>query len=271
MVSTDRLIDELWGAAPPSTALKSIQVMVSRLRKRLGDGRLATQVPGYLLRVEPAELDLVRFEKLVDEARRAAPEIAAEKLREALALWRGPPLADLAYEPFAQAEIARLEELRLAALDQRMAADLAAGRHAELVGELEALVVQYPLRERLRCQLMLALYRSGRQAEALDVYRAARRELSEGLGLEPSEELKQLEQAILRQDAALELPGHAATPPMPSPAPERTLLIAPRALDALGSLLALAQPLAASTAAARAHGCGGCQAARAAGRDSGAR
>ena len=192
--------------------------MVSRLRKKLGDGRLATQAPGYVLRVEPAELDLARFEQLVDEARRATPATAAEKLRQALALCRGPPLADLAYEPFAQTEIARLEELRLAALDQRIDADLAAGRHAELVGELEALVVQHPLRERLRCQLMLALYRSARQAEALDVYRAARRELSEDLGLEPSEELKQLEQAILRQDPALELPGRAPTPGLASQA-----------------------------------------------------
>ncbi len=222
--------------------------MVSKLRKKLGDGRLATQVPGYVLRVEPSELDLARFEQLVDEARRAAPASAADKLREALALCRGPPLADLAYEPFAQTEIARLEELRLAALDQRIDADLAGGRHAELVGELEALVVQHPLRERLRCQLMLALYRSARQAEALDVYRAARRELAEEFGLEPSEELKQLEQAILRQDPALELPGEAPTPVLAGQAPpERALLIAPSALDALGALLALAQPLAAST------------------------
>ena len=167
-------------------------------------------------------------------------------MREALAIWRGPPLADLAYEPFAQTEIARLEELRLAALDRRIDADLASGRHADLVGELQALVAEHPLRERLRCQLMTALYRSARQAEALDVYSAARRKLSEELGLEPSEELKQLEQAILRQDPALELPGPAPTPAS-SGAPERTLLIVPTALDALGSLLGLARPLAAST------------------------
>jgi DNA-binding SARP family transcriptional activator len=249
VVSTDRLIDELWGAAPPATAPKSLQVLVSRLRKKLGDGRLATHAPGYVLLVDPAEFDLARFEQLVEEAKGAAPENAARKLRQALELWRGAALADLAYEPFAQAEMARLEELRLAVLGQRIDADLATGRHAELVGELEALVVQHPLRERLRCQLMLALYRSARQAEALDAYRAARRELSEELGLEPSEELRRLEKAILQQDPGLDLPGHAPTPALGTraPPPERALLIVPRALDGLGSLLSLAQPLAASS------------------------
>jgi DNA-binding SARP family transcriptional activator len=248
VVSTDRLIDELWGGAPPATAAKSVQVYVSKLRKELGDGRLVTRTPGYVLRVDPSESDLARFEQLVAEARRAAPDIAARKLRDALALWRGPALADLAYEPFAQAEVARFEELRLAALEQRIDADLAAGRHAELVGELEALVARHPLRERLRGQLMLALYRSARQAEALDAYRAARRELADELGLEPSEELKRLEQAILRQDAAIGLPGAARPPPPASqaPAPDRALLIVPRALDGLDALLRLARPLAAS-------------------------
>jgi DNA-binding SARP family transcriptional activator len=248
VLSSDRLIDELWGASPPPTAAKSLQVMVSKLRKKLGDRRLVTHPPGYVLRVEPAALDLARFEQLLGEARRAAPESAARKLHQALALWRGPALADLAYESFAQAEIARLEELRLAALDQRIDADLATGRHAELVGELEALVAQHPLHERLRCQLMVALYRSGRQAEALDAYRAARRELSEELGLEPSEELKRLEQAILRQDPALDLPEDTTRYGLPreAPAPDRALLIVPRALDDLTALLALARPLAVS-------------------------
>lgn len=248
VLSTDRLIDELWGASPPATAAKSLQVMVSKLRKRLGDDRLATHPPGYVLRVEPAALDLARFEQLVGEARQAAPESAARKLRQALALWRGPALADLAYESFAQAEIARLEELRLAALDQRIDADLATGRHAELVGELEALVAQHPLRERLRCQLMLALYRSGRQAEALDAYRSARRELSEELGLEPSEELKRLEQAILRQDPALDLPEdtQSLAAARQAPTPDRALLVVPRSFDDLDALLRLARPLAAS-------------------------
>ena len=270
LVSTDHLIDQLWGASPPATAAKSIQVYVSRLRKALGDGRFATHPPGYVLRVEPSELDLARFEQLAGEASRAAPERAAGKLREALALWRGSALADLAYEPFAQVEVARLEEMRLAVLEQRIEADLALGRHAELVGELEALVTRHPLRERLRRQLMLALYRSARQAEALDAYRAARRELSEELGLEPSEELRRLEQAILRQDPSLELaePVAAERGPSPNgprveegpegaeapagdarprePAPERALLVVPRALHGLDALLRLAEPLAGS-------------------------
>ncbi|MGH2745468.1 MAG: AfsR/SARP family transcriptional regulator [Thermoleophilaceae bacterium] len=248
LVSTDRLIDQLWGMAPPATASKSIQVYVSRLRKTLGDGRLVTRAPGYLLRVEPEELDLARFEQLAAEARRASPESAARKLREALALWRGPALADLAYESFAQVEVARLEEMRLAVVEQRIDADLALGRHTELVGELEALVTRQPLRERLRCQLMLALYRSARQAEALEAYRAARRELQEELGLDPSGELRQLEQAILRQDPDLDAPEPVA-PIGARPAehaPDRALLVAPRVPSALDALLRLAEPLAAS-------------------------
>jgi DNA-binding SARP family transcriptional activator len=248
VVSTDRLIDSLWGRTPPLTAGKSVQVYVSRLRKELRDGRLVTRAPGYVLRVERSELDLGRFEQLVAEAGRADPQTAARKLRQALALWRGPALADLAYEQFVQSEISRLEELRWAALEQRIDADLASARHAELVGELEALVAEHPLRERLRCQLMLALYRSARQAEALDAYRAARRELSEELGLEPSEELKRLERAILRQDPVLDLPED---PPRASlarevPTPDRSLLVVPGALDGLDALLGLAVPLAAS-------------------------
>src|SRR5262245_6208755 len=203
VVSTDRLIDGLWGASPPLRAGKSIQVYVSRLRKTLADDRLVTRPPGYVLYVEPSEFDLARFEQLVTDARGAVPETASAKLSEALALWRGPPLADLAYEQFAQAEIARLEELRLAAVEQRIEVDLALGRHAERVPELETLVAQHPLREHFRYQLMLALYRSDRRADALEAYQAARRELSEELGLEPSESLKQLEAAILRQEPQL--------------------------------------------------------------------
>jgi DNA-binding SARP family transcriptional activator len=261
LVSSDRLIDQLWGDSPPATASKSIQVYVSRLRKALGDGRIATHPPGYVLRASPGELDLARFEQLAAEASRAPPASAAGKLREALALWRGPALADLAYEPFAQVEIARLEEMRLAVLEQRIDADLALGRHAELIGELEALVARWPLRERLRLQLMLALYRSARQAEALDAYRAARRELSEELGLEPCAELQRLEQAILRQDPGLEPPqpgglAVGAEPdergmsrngaPAADPAPDRALLVAPRDLDHVPRLLGLAEPLALS-------------------------
>jgi DNA-binding SARP family transcriptional activator len=254
LVSSDVLIDRLWGATPPATAGKSVQVYVSRLRKALGHGRLVTHGRGYVLHVEPFELDLTRFERLADEARRAAPEIAARKLGEALALWRGPALADLAYESFAQAEIARLEELRLTVLEQRIDADLACGRHAKLVGELEALVARHPLRERFRGQLMLALYRSARQAEALDAYRAGRRELREELGLEPSADLRQLEQAILRQDPELAPPAQPGAGPQPAPAgatPERprsehAVLVVPRAPSGLDALLRLAEPLAAS-------------------------
>jgi DNA-binding SARP family transcriptional activator len=244
VVSTDRLVDALWGAAAPPTAGKTIQVYVSRLRKELGDGRLVTRAPGYALQVDRAELDLGRFEQLVAEAQRSDPARAADTLRQALALWRGPPLADLAYESFAQPEIARLEELRWVALEQRIDVDLAAGRHAELVGELGALIAEQPLRERLRGQLMLALYRSGRQAEALNAYRQAQRELSDELGLEPGEELKRLEQAILRQDPELE-PAGESTPPHAAPAATgRALLLAPRALGAVDALVGLAEPLA---------------------------
>jgi DNA-binding SARP family transcriptional activator len=247
VVSNDRLIDALWGQSPPPTAAKTVQVYVSRLRKELGEGRLVTRAPGYLLTVESSELDLRRFEQLLGEARGAEPADAADLLRRALALWRGPALADLAYEAFVQNEIARLEELRWAALEQRIEADLACGRHAELVGELEGLIAEHPLRERLRYQLMLALYRSSRQAEALDAYRTARRELAEELGLEPGEELKRLEQAILQHDPALDLAGGAPSPPAgETPAADRSLLVAPRELDGLEAVLGLAIPLAAS-------------------------
>jgi DNA-binding SARP family transcriptional activator len=245
VVGTDRLLDELWGESPPATAGKSIQLYVSRLRKELGEGRLVTRAPGYVLRVDPSELDAARFERLVKEARVADPERAEPKLRAALALWRGPPLADFAYEPFAQAEIARLEEARLEALELRIGADLAAGRHAELVGELEAVVAGHPLRERLWAQLMLALYRASRQAEALEAYRGARRALSDELGLEPGAELKQLEQAILQQDPSLDLapPPSARVAPAPPAAPERSVLVVPATLDGLDRLLRLAEPL----------------------------
>ncbi|MEA2393299.1 MAG: eukaryotic-like serine/threonine-protein kinase [Solirubrobacteraceae bacterium] len=212
VVSTEQLVDDVWGESPPATVAKSIQVYVSRLRKQLGEGRLVTRAPGYLLRVDPSELDVACFERLAAEAEDAQPKVAGEKLRRALALWRGPPLADLAYEPFARAEIARLEELRAAALEQRIEADLALGRHSQLVGELEGLVREHPLRERLRGQLMLCLYRCGRQAEALESYQAARRVLVEELGIEPGRQLRELHQAILRQDPGLDLAPVAESP-----------------------------------------------------------
>jgi DNA-binding SARP family transcriptional activator len=244
IVATDRVIAELWGETPPATVAKSIQSYVMRLRRELGPERLSTRPPGYVLNVAPDELDLAVFERLRGEARRSEPVRAAQKLRDALALWRGPPLADLAYEPFAQTEIARLEELRLATLEERIDADLAAGRHGDLVGELEALIAAHPMRERLRALLMLALYRSGRQAEALHAYRAARRELADELGLEPGEELRRLEQAILQQDPELEAPQRPRRAP---PQTDRSLLVFPRAAAALDPLLQLAATLAGAT------------------------
>jgi class 3 adenylate cyclase/tetratricopeptide (TPR) repeat protein len=204
VVPSARLIDALWEDQPPATAQKALQVYVSQLRGKLGKDRLLTKAPGYLLRVAPHELDLGRFEALLAEGRELRPEAASAKLREALSLWRGPPLAEFASQRFAQAGIARLEELRLACLEERIEADLACGRHAELVGELEGLVKEHPFREPLREQLMLAFYRSGRQAEALRAYQDARRMLVEELGIEPGKRLRELEQAVLRQDVSLE-------------------------------------------------------------------
>jgi len=206
VVSRDRLIDELWGASPPETAPTALQVHVSQLRKALGRDLILTQPPGYLIRLSDGELDLHRFEQLVAAARAEDAAQAARLLREGLALWRGAPLAELS-DVFAPPERARLEEQRLAALEQRIQADLALGRHAELVPELEGLVRKHPLRERLRGELMLALYRCGRQADALEVYRSARRLLDEELGLEPDNELQRLEKAILNHDPALNPPA----------------------------------------------------------------
>jgi DNA-binding SARP family transcriptional activator len=208
-VSTDRLIDALWGEHPPKTAATSLQNFVSQLRKLLGPDVLVTKPPGYLLRIDPSRLDAARARALAEEAKTAALDKRAAKLREALALWRGPPLGEFAFEAFAQSEIGRLDELRLAVLEDRIDADLEAGRHAEVVGELEALVEEHPLRERFREQLMLALYRSGRQAEALEAFQQGRRVLVEELGIDPSPRLQQLHGSILRQEATLE-PARAA-------------------------------------------------------------
>ena len=232
-VATDWLIEQLWKDGPDDRGA-ALQVAVSRLRKALGDPALIrTQAPGYLLEIEPEQLDAARFALAHAEGSRllAAGEAAAaaSRLREALAMWRGPPLADFRYEPFAQAEIARLEEARLDCLAERIEADLALGQHAKLIGELEALTAEHPLQERLRGQLMLALYRSGRQADALDVYQATRRQLVEELGIEPSGELRELHQAILRQDAELDLPrAPIAVEPAEAPAPARRPPLRPR-------------------------------------------
>src|SRR3954463_13224526 len=207
VVSTDRLIEALWGEDPPDTASKALQVHVSQLRKALPADVIRTRPPGYSLDVASDDLDLDRFRRLHDDARVLAgsePGRARELLVEALSLWRGPPLADLTYATFAQADIARLDEMRIAAIEDRIAADLALGRHSELVAELEPLIAAQPHRERLRAQLMLALYRSGRQAEALEAFRDARAVLTEELGIEPGRELRELHQAILEQDPSLD-------------------------------------------------------------------
>jgi DNA-binding SARP family transcriptional activator len=211
-LSVDRLVDELWGEHPPRTATTSLHNLVVQLRKLLGPDLLITKRPGYVLRLPPDALDLKRFERLVGEARRSAPAESVRLLREALALWRGSPLADLTYEQFAEREIQRLEELRLDAVQRLFQAELAAGAGAELIGELDSLVAAHPLREHLRGHLMLALYRAGRQAEAMEVYHEGRRRLVDELGLEPSRELQQLYGSILRQESALD-----AAAPQPQP------------------------------------------------------
>jgi YVTN family beta-propeller protein len=209
-VSTERIVDELWGERPPATAAKIVQNYVSRLRGAIGaDGVLVTHGSGYQLRVQTGETDVERFETLLAAGRQAfvrgEAQEASRTLHEALDLWRGPALSDFALEEFAQNEIARLEERRLVALEERIEADLAVGHHRDLVGELEALITEHPLRERLRGQLMIALYRSGRQSEALHAYQEARRTLVEELGLEPGPALQRLENAILQQDRSLDL------------------------------------------------------------------
>jgi DNA-binding SARP family transcriptional activator len=214
VVSTDRIVDELWGEQPPRTALSSLQNFVSRLRRLLGAEAVVMKAPGYMLDAAPEQIDASRFERLVAQAREIEVRQRGPKLREALALWRGPPLADCAFERFAQAEIRRLEELRLDAIEERLDADLELGSGAELVAELEGLVTQHPLRERLRGQLMVARARAGRQAEALQVYHDFRRALVDELGIEPSALLKQLYREILQGDVP---------PPGPvSPTPSET-------------------------------------------------
>jgi len=230
-VPAERLIDDLWGEKPPATAANTLQVYVSQLRK-LGEDRIVRDGLGYRLHVEPNELDAERFERLAAEGAAALEQQsygeAAELLREALALWRGPALVDVGYEQFAQPEITRLEELRLAATENRIEAEIGIGRHEQAIGELEALVGEHPTRERLRGLLMLALYRAGRQAEALETYREAREVLLDELGLEPGPELRELEQAILRQDEAL---SRRALPEGNVPAPASNLVGRKRELE----------------------------------------
>ena len=220
VVSTDRIVDELWGEAPPKAALGSVQNLVSELRKVLGADVLITRAPGYLLDIERAAVDAHRFERLAREARDAPPQERAGLLREALKLWRGPALADVELEQSSASEAGRLEELRLAAWEDRLEAEIEVGQHASTAGELESLVAKHPLRERPVGLLMLALYRAGRQAEALEAYRRARERLVDELGIDPSPELQKLEQAILRQDRELDRPEAPRTR-VPAVEPDR--------------------------------------------------
>jgi DNA-binding SARP family transcriptional activator len=239
VVTRDRLIDELWGAEPPKTAATALQVHVSQLRKALKADReiLLTRAGGYVIAVEPDQLDLARFERLATEGKRALADgdavSALASLRAALDLWHGPPLADLGYERFAQAPITRLEELRLATIEARVEADLALGHHDAIIGDLETLVREHPYRERLRGQLMITLYRSGRQAEALAAYRSGRRLLVDELGIEPGGSLRRLHNAILRHDAALDL----------VPAPDRSIMVVSDTERDAELLLGVAAPL----------------------------
>ena len=214
VVPTERLIDRLWGEHPPRTASTSLQNAVSQLRKLLGADALETRPIGYVLAVGPGQLDLLRFEELSRRARHEEPRERAQTLADALELWRGEPLAELAFESFAQGEIRRIEELRVGAIEDRVDAELELDSEPSsgLVSELEGLVRDHPLRERFRAQLMLALYRAGRQAEALQAYHDARRTLVDGLGIEPGRPLQHLFGQILRQERALELSPETILP-----------------------------------------------------------
>ena len=273
VVSRERLIDELWGESPPATAKKAVNVYVSQLRKALGGGGgdpIQTETGGYRLLLETGDLDATRVQQLLARARDAASagglETASELFREALTQWRGRTLAGLELEASGRHEIEQLEELRLTALMDRVDCDLALGRHEQLIGELNRLVGEHPLRERLRAQQMLALYRADRQAEALDAYRQARQTLVDDLGIEPSEALQRLQKGILAHDPALEIPTGvgarnsqpAATAPAapPTPAVSTTRFQRPRrryVVLAVLAALALAGGLATLTTRASGH------------------
>ena len=223
VVSQDELVDAVWGESGSVSSVRSLQVYVSNLRRILarhdcsGSSRIHRQGTGYVLDLDSAHLDVTRFEELAAEGREALRELRPEKARarlgEALALWRGRPLADFAYQEWARRETDRLDELRLAAVEDRIEADLVLGRHGELVAELEQLTAEHPYREALAGQLMVALYRSGRQADALAAYQEARRRLVDALGIEPGAPLRELEKRILAQDPALAAPAVAAALP----------------------------------------------------------
>ena len=241
VVPASRLVDGLWGAEAPASAANLVQGYVSGLRKALGKEAIETRGAGYVLHVRSGALDLERFERLAREGADALDRddaaAAAASLRQALALWRGPALADIGDEPALEATIARLEELRLLAVERRIEADVAIGRHADVVAELERLVDEHPLRERTRALLMTALYRSGRQAEALQAFRDARSVLVEELGIEPSAGLTELHAAMLRQDASLSPASRSRHEP------QRSILVAALAPSRVESLARLAAPL----------------------------
>jgi DNA-binding SARP family transcriptional activator len=240
-VSVDRLVDALWDGKPPTAAANALQYHVSQLRKTLGDDTaILTQEPGYLIQLAPDQLDLLRFERLVREAEGAEADRASRLLGDALDLWRGDPLADLADDVRFQAELQRLASARLAALEQRIDVDLTLGRHTQLVPELEALVRMHPLHEAFVGALMRALYGAGRQADALELYRTTRETFDAELGIEPSPFLRDLERAILRQDH--ELTRTAA----PSGTP-RSILVLVGDAESVDDLLAVAEPLAAGS------------------------
>jgi DNA-binding SARP family transcriptional activator len=241
VVSAERVIDEVWDETPPETARNVLQSYVSQLRKALGGSAIDTRAGGYVLTPDSAAFDLERFERLVQAADVREPAAAAARLGEALALWRGGALVDVAQGTFLRAAAARIEELRLVAVERRIEMELALGHSAELAGELEALVAAHPLRERLRGLQMLALYRSGRQADALTVFRDARSVLVDSLGIEPGLGLRELEGAILRHDPTLDLQGDA---PTRSPAAVfRSIVVAPRSDSAILPLCSIGEPL----------------------------
>ena len=264
VVSVDALVDALWGDAAPSTAVKAVQGYVSHLRRVLGsDGALITQAPGYVLRVPAEAVDAHRFSTLAAEALRTLQEDAESALvtfERALAFWRGPALVEFAFADFAQREIRRLEELRLETVEGRFEAMLRLGRHGAVVAELETRVAEHPLRERLRGQLMLALYRSGRQADALEVYRSGRRLLADELGLKPDDELQRLERAILNHDPSLEPPvvagverpsvaqrRRASSRTQPAVPPDSVAVIDPQRSRVVGHVLVGRRPVALAT------------------------
>jgi DNA-binding SARP family transcriptional activator len=240
-VSVDRLADAVWGRETPADAVNALQYHVTQLRKRLGAGaEIVTQEPGYLIRLDPEQLDLFGFERLVSEAEGADPDRASRLLGQALTLWRGEPLPDLADDALSQPDIQRLQASRLAALERRVEADLALGRFAQLVPELEALVANHPVHEGLVGALMRALYGAGRQADALDVYRRTRQTFDTELGIEPSPFLRELEGKILRQDSDLSLDRPAGDG-------ARSILVLSGDHGCVNELLAIAEPLSAGS------------------------